>query len=380
MPFAELTTETWGNVAGGLRQGAWWNQLLNFGVELDTEKAGGWAGGKFVAQTHWVANSQRNRTFADYTGTVNPVSGIMASDHLRVFNLYYQQGWRSNTVVLKAGQIAVDDDFMLSGYTGLFANSAFGGMPSQVGNRLAGCCGFSPPFPMYSVAAPGLFLSVRPTESVYLQGGLYDGRPGQDTPDNHGFDWAAQSHWEAGMFFEAGYRYKLCDREATLRLGISHHTGKLESFSTPENGQDDTKQAVPNFYAVHDLELLRSSEGKTLLGLFSRAGITSDPEASMVGAYADAGLNWFGPIPRRPHDVAGVAVSYTRFGEDYRTSTGPNGVAASQTAVELAYEARVTRWLSIQGDVQFLLNPEVNAEAGTRETAVVLGMRARLAF
>jgi porin len=378
-PFAELTTETWGNVAGGLRQGAWWNQLLNFGVELDTQRMGGWPGGKIAAQMHWVANSQRNITFADYTGTVNPVSGIMASDQVRVFNLYYEQSW-SDEVVLKLGQIAVDDDFMLSDYTGLFANSAFGAMPSQVGNRLAGCCGFSPPFPMYSVAAPGIFLEVRPTEALWFKGGIYDGRPGQDTPDNHGFDWAKQSHWEAGVFFEAGYHYGLWERNAALHLGISDHTGKLESFSDPDGGTSDKRQAVPNYYAVYDQELLRSREGKTLVGLFCRAGITSDPDRSMVGGYIDGGLNWFGPIPGRPDDSAGIAASYMRFGQDFRASTGPNGAAADQTTVELAYKAKVTRCFSLQGDVQTLFNPAVNPESGARETAVVLGLRARLTF
>lgn len=380
-PYAILTTETWGNVAGGLKQGVWWNQLLDFGVALDTEKLGGWSGGKFLAQMHWVANSQRSSSFADYTGAINPVSGIMASDHLRVFNLYYEQSWRENAVVLKVGQLAVDDDFMLSSYTGLFANSAFGAIPSQVGNRLGGCCGFSPPFPMYSVAAPGVFLSVRPAESFYVQASVYDGLPGQDNPNNYGFDWASQSHFEVGLFLEGGYHYRVAERAATLRLGVSHHTGELESFSaTPGPGESDTQQAVPNFYAVHDLELLRSSDGKTVLGLFCRAGVTSDPDRSQVAGYGDAGVNWFGPIRGRPEDVAGAAVSYTRFGQDFRESTGPNGVARDQTALELAYKAQVTRWLSIQGDVQFLFNPAVNPESGSRQTATVLGLRARVAF
>ncbi|HWI56008.1 MAG TPA: carbohydrate porin, partial [Bacillota bacterium] len=332
-------------------------------------------------QAHWVENSSRQGSFAEDTGAINPVSGMMAGNHLRVFNLYYRQSWREETVVLKVGQLAADDEFMGSSYTGLFANSAFGAMPSQVGNRLGSCCGFSPAFPIYPVAAPGLFLALHPTQSFSVQSGLYYGRPGFDQPGNHGFDWASQSPPEAGLFFESGYTYHLGKRAATVRLGGTYHTGRLEDFAGINAGDPAaTKQSEPNFYGVHDLELLRSAAGKTVLGLFCRGGLTPSPDHSMVGAYADAGLNWFGPLPGRADDVAGLAVSYTRFGRDFRLSTGPNGVAAEETTLEIAYKAQLARGLSLQADMQFLFNPAVRPDSGTRVTATVLGLRARIVF
>jgi hypothetical protein len=141
----------------------------------------------------------------------------MASDHVRVDNLFYEQSWKDDAVVLKLGQIAADDDFMLSSYNGLFVNSALGAMPSQVSHSLASPLGFSPPFPSLPLAAPGLFIAVRPEEYLY----------------------------------------------------------------------------------------------------------------------------WFGPIPARPDNTAGLAVSYTRFGQSFHESTGPDGVAAEETTLELTYKARV---------------------------------------
>jgi porin len=295
--------------------------------------------------------------------------------------LYYRQTWRDDTVILKAGQLAADDDFMGSSYTGLFANSAFGAMPSQVGNRLAGCCGFSPAFPIYPVAAPGVFLSLQPVESsFYAQAGVYYGRPGMDTPSNYGFDWVSQTPPQAGIFFEGGYRYKIAQRAAVLRLGGSYNTGRLEDFAAMNVGHAGvTRQSVPNFYAVHDLELLHGAGDRTVLGLFCRAGVTPEPERSMVAAYADGGLNWFGPVPGRREDVAGVGVSYSRFGREFREATGPNGVADSETALEIAYKAQITRWFSLQADVQLLFNPAARPGAA-RETAKVFGLRARVNF
>ena len=378
-PFALLTAEGWGNVAGGLRTGAWYNHHLDFGVELDTTKLGLWPGGSMLVQLHWNQNSRDDASFAGYTGAFHPVSSILAENHFRVYNLWYRQAWREETFVFKAGQLAADDDFMGSDYAGLFINSAFGAMPSQVDTPLA--LGNSPAFPIYPVAAPGVFFSVAPAESWYAQAGVYYGRPGPDTGDNYGFDWAGESPFEVAMFFEGGYRYQLANRPATLRLGSAYHTGRWEDFSSQAaNGTVAAQPAAPSFYAIHDWALLASPEGKPVLGLFWRGGMTPEPEMSIVSVYTDAGLNWFGPLPGRPDDVAGAAVSYTRFGDDFRRSTSPGSMAADETTLELTYRAQLTRWLSIQADTQLLFNPAVSPKSGSRETAVVLGLGAQIAF
>ncbi|MCL4181376.1 MAG: hypothetical protein KJ072_27015 [Verrucomicrobia bacterium] len=81
-PFAVLNVEGWGNVAGGLERGDWWNILLDFGFELDTAKLGWWEGGRFMVQAHWVVNRDNDSCFEDYTGAFNPASGVMAGDRV----------------------------------------------------------------------------------------------------------------------------------------------------------------------------------------------------------------------------------------------------------------------------------------------------------
>jgi porin len=380
-PFAVLTVEGWGNVDGGLERGGWWNTLLDFGCELDTAKLGWWEGGRFMVQAHWVVNRDHESCFEDYTGAFNPASGVMAGDHVRIFNLYYQHSWREDAVVLKLGQIAADDDFMGSDYAGLFLNSAFGAMPSQVGTPLATSCGNPPAFPIYSVAAPGGFFHWRPAEPLYTQVGLYYGRPGPDERDNHGFDWVNQSPAELGLFWEAGYSYALRERSATVRFGLSYHTGPVDDFSADTGGEPPaTQQNIPNFYLVHDLALLTDREGKVRLGTFVRGGVTLEPDRSMVSWHADGGLSWFAPWPGREEDAAGIAVSYTRFGSDFRESSVGDGFAEDELALELTYRAQLARWLALQADVQFLFHPAVNLDSSERETATVLGLRAEIEF
>lgn len=380
-PFAILTMEGWGNVAGGLEQRGWGSSLLDFGVELDTAKLGWWQGGLFQVQAHWMWNLSGHAQFAETTGAFNPVSSIDAGDRLRVFNLHYRHSWMEDRLVVKLGQIAADDDFMGSDYAGLFVNSAFGPMPSQVGTPLATAHGSLPAFPIYAVAAPGIFVSVKPHETFYTQLGVYYGRPGLDERDNYGFDWVDDVRGEVGLLWENGWNYQLCDRRAASRAGLSYHNGPLDDFSgRPDHTPPVTQQNAPNFYVVQDLELARDREGTTRLGVFARGGMTPEPDHSMVAWYVDGGLNWFAPIPSRRGDVAGVAVSHTHFGDEYRQSAVGEGIASGETTVEFTYLAPITRWMSLQADAQILFNPALNSESGSRETAVILGLRAQIRF
>lgn len=371
-PFADLTTEVWGNIDGGLQTGIWWNQLLDFGMELDFAKIGGLEGGRFMMQCHWVGNSQKDRTFSDYTGASNPVSGIMAGDHFRFYNLYYRQAWREDLIVVKIGQLAADDDFMLSDYSTLFANSSFGAMPSQVDR---------PSFPIWPVAAPGLFLSLRPAKPLYVQTGVYYGQPGPDTDDNLGFDWTRESDPSVAVFYEGGLNYTLCGRSATVRLGGTYHGGDYDDYGAINSGNPDTgDRGSFSFYAGHDCTLISRQDDTPALALFWRGGLKPEPGQCLVTGYTDAGLNWFGPLPGRPADTTGIAVGCTGFGQEFRKSTQPNGVAACEATVEVAYKAQITRWFSLQTDVQLLFNPAVSASSGSRETATVVGLRAHLSF
>jgi porin len=380
-PFAELTTEVWGNVAGGWQTGGWWNQLLDFGAELDTAKLGWWQNGRFMVDFHWVRNSRADACFVDDTGACNPVSGIMAANHFRVFNLYYQHAWAGEKFQIKAGQLAADDDFMLSDYAGRFLNSAFGALPSQAGTPLARCCHYHPAFPIYPVAAPGLFFRAQPRESFYLQTGVYYGKPGADAADNYGFDWAKESDPGVAVFCEGGFNYTLGQRAATLRLGGNYHSGCFDDFAGMNAGNATAMQRnFYSFYFVQDLVLLADKCGQPKLAAFCRSGFSPQTDRSIVSVYADAGLNWFAPLPGRKDDIAGVAFSLTRFSDNYRRFTGADGVAAAESTLELTYQARLTRWLTLQADTQCLFNPAVNPDSHSRETAFVLGMRAVIRF
>jgi porin len=77
----------------------------------------------------------------------------------------------------------------------------------------------------------------------------------------------------------------------------------------------------------------------------------------------------------------GAALLYTGFSPDFtRSAFNPNGpgvTTAAENVLEFTYQAVLTPWLTVQPDAQVVFNP---ANAHTRATAVVLGIRATVTF
>jgi porin len=377
-PSLTVTGELWQNVRGGASRGGWWNTLVELGAELDLATPGGPAGSSVTAQAHWVENRDTHHCFAETTGAANPASGLMAGAQVRLYNFHYRQKWSDDAVALKLGQLALDDDFMGSDYASLFVNSAFGAMPSQVGTPPYSERRNATAFPVYAVAAPGVHLAARASDSFSWQAGIYHGEPGPDDRRNHGFDWLGHSVSGEVFIFEAAWNFPLGQQPSRLCLGGVQHTGRFTDFEKPNStGGYSATRGLHSFHVTHDFVLSAQADRKPRVAGFWRAGVAPQHDRSLVATYADAGLNWFAPLPGRPDDIAGVALSHTRFGHAFRAAAG---TAASETTVELTYRARITAHFTAQADAQFVFSPACGSAGGEHRTALVLGLRTTLAF
>lgn len=377
-PSFTVTGELWQNAAGGLASGSRWNSLADLSITIDLGALSGTADSSLFVQLFWIESQNTAADFNDLTGTANPVSGLTAGDAWRVFNLFYRQSWSGDRFALKLGQLAIDDDFMGSDYAGLFAFSAFGAMPSQVATGHSGHTGGGCAYPIYAVAAPGVHFSVTIDDRFSLQLGAYHGGPGHDRRANHGFDWDSGSGHGVVVFYEGAYTFSLAGRPSTLHAGGAIHSGRFDNFAalaSDENAPD--VRGLHSFYLIQDLILLARDADRPTLGAFWRAGLSPQHDRSAVHRYADAGLNWFAPLPGRADDTAGVAVSYTEYSDAYRRLD--RSLVAAETALELTYRAHLTRHLAVQGIVQRHFNPRPAAD-GLRHAATVVALRAELTF
>jgi porin len=183
------------------------------------------------------------------------------------------------------------------------------------------------------------------------------------------------------VFTEAAWTGQLASLPNTVRLGGAYHSARFDDFESLADGRDDaTTRGLYSFYVVHDITLASRAEDKPLLGAFWRAGVSPQSDRAVVSTYADAGLNWFGPIPGRDDDIAGLAVACTHFGREFRRASGDEAPAGTETALELTYRAQLTPWWALQADAQWLFEPARDADSGRRETATVVGLRTEFAF
>jgi porin len=372
-----VTGEIWNNASGGLRTGSHWNTLTDLTAEVDLSRLGGAANSSFTTEVFWIENEHNSPVFGQLTGAASPVSASHAADTLRVFNCFYRQSWGDGRYTLKIGQIACDSDFMLSDFSGLFTNAIFGPMPSQVATP-HGAATAGNAWPVFDVASPGIHFRAQITEPLTVQFGVYHGGPGPDKSSNYGFDWRGGSGQGIVMFCEGDYTLQLAGKPSTFRAGSALHTGRFDNFTSLATDPDAGEvRGLYSFYLTQDIVLVAQDKDHPLLGAFWRAGLSPQEGRSIVHRYADAGINWFGPVPGRSDDILGLGVSYMEYGDAYRRLNP--ALAAAETAVELTYHAAITKHLSLQAVVQRLCNP-ATADDGKHHDSTVLGLRARLSF
>lgn len=361
-PYLTYTATLWSNLAGGRATGVRLNGYLDFGLEVDLAKLGAWEGLGFHADFHWW---QGRRPTDELVGSVLALalSDWEAAATLRVFNLYLRQAFDGDRLVFKLGQISADTDFMISRYGGIFLNAGFGDLPSQNLNLDA---------PVYPLAAPGFFASGRPLPWLTARFGAYTGDAGDDVAGNHGFGWAIGSNAGYTFFSEIAAAGPAGRLPATYTLGGIFDTGGSAQFGT---GQE--RRPHYELYVMVDQALIANDRGEPVLGAFASLSGSPQDARNVVGIYADAGLALLGPVPSRPLDVLGAAVSVLRFTQDFQQHEVVAGtpVGHGQTVLEVTYQMAIAPWLVVQPDAQFFFNP-----AFSRRDAYALGVQMTTIF
>jgi porin len=103
-------------------------------------------------------------------------------------------------------------------------------------------------------------------------------------------------------------------------------------------------------------------------------------------------VNWKGPFAGRSHDQAGIALTYAgigaaarHFSQDlvYYSSLG-SPYAQGEPIIEATYRARLTPWLKVQPDLQYVINPGAGIPTPQNpaplKNALVVGVRLTVNF
>lgn len=397
------TGEVFGNVKGGIKQGATYDGQFLPQIDIDLDKLVGWQGASFRAsmlQGHGPAIS------GGWVGNLNNISGVVAvPPATRLYNLWLQQNLFGNALSVRAGIMNADAEFITSLTASLFVNSTFG-WPTWTAFDLPGGG------PAYPLSAPGVRVRVNPgPPGLYMQAAVFSGDPtGHDGSNSlsTGIPSGTVVSFRGGTFIiaEAGYAINQ-DKGAqgpplAFKFGGWYHSSNR--FQDQEFATDGLSLANPastgvpmnhsgdwGIYGVADAVLYQTKDGKTLSG-FVRFGAGTPADRNLIPFYSDAGLTYQGLIPGRDNDTAGIGVAYAKISSSVSaldqqtqifTADPTFPISNYEVVMELTYQAQVTPWLSVQPDLQYIFNPGgnlLNPNGTPRRDALVLGLRSAITF
>jgi porin len=401
---ANYIGEILGNPTGGVRQGTIYEGRLEVLLNLDLEKIAGWSGATVHANAYQIHG--RGLSANDLGNNLLVASNIEAERATRLFDLWLEQHLWSNLVSVRIGQLAADDEFIVSQYASLFVNSTFGWPGITATDLPSGG-------PAYPLSTPGVRVKLQPTDQLSLMAAVFNGDPagrGLGTPQSRDPSGTAfRVNDDAFAIVEAAYALNQ-EKDATglpgtYRIGGWYHSGQFADQRFDAAGlslANSARSGVPGqhrgdygLYAVVDQLVWRAPESKDQgLGVFLRlSGSPSDRDE--VDFYVDGGVNYKGLLPSRSEDVLGLGLAYAHISDaassldrDLNVFNGTSHpVRDYEMALELTYRAQLTPWWTVQPDLQVIFHPgghvpDPTDPMHTRSIgdAVVVGVRTGIVF
>jgi porin len=363
------TSDVFGNFTGGVRRGAIYNGVAQLSLSVDTNKAFGLNGGQFFVDALQIQGYGISGQNLDVLQTAN---GFEADPGTRLWELWYQQSFGDKFDV-KVGQQSVDNEFWISQYGALFANAMFG-WPAAPSYDMAGG---GPDYPLSSL---GVRLRYKPTQSLTVLGGIFDGNPAPGVGDPYRINSSGTSfqlHNGALMLGELQYSINAAPAAGsssaqpsglpgTYKLGFWYNTGR---FPAPQFGtglafaNPTTYSGDYGIYAIADQMVWRSS-ANTAQSLGVYAMVTGAPSnRNLIDFEANAGLVLKAPFKGRDNDSVGVSVGYVDispgvvFASNAGSTTPGSSVPTGETIIEATYLYQIAPWWQVQADVQYFVHP-----------------------
>lgn len=357
---AVYTGDAISNLSGGVQTGGTYLDNLDLQINAGRGRIFGIPG---LSGLLYGLYNNSNEFSAEYVGDAHIVSSIDAAQAWRLFEAWLDWAPRDDdSVSLRVGLYDVNSEFDSSETGGLFVNSAHGMGTDFSQSGLNG----PSTFPVTSLA-----LRVRTTWGTggYGQFAVLDGVPGDpDDPESNEIDLSGDDG--ALVVAEVGWSG---DDWRKLALGAWVYTADFEPLASPGGPQDDGNEG---WYAIADRTVWRGDSAT--VAAFLRIG-QAEERYNPFDGYIGFGTSVAGFLARRPEDEVGLAVAIGLTGDEFEASRQLDGVQTDnhETTVELTYRAPVTDWLTLQPDIQYIINP---GNDPALDDAFVVALRFELAY
>lgn len=403
--FAEGASD-WRTRAGLIPDvGGWRSELGSVGIELDVAYTG-----DFVSNTHggiarkseylgtvdvtiaWEPEAVLDRDLGIFfiygywnhggqpsrsVGDAQVADNIEAPDSIRVFEAWWQRTLFDRRASILVGLYDVNSEFYAIDSAELFLNSSFG-MGGELGNT-----GRSGPS-TFPVAGLGARFKVEPISGFEFQIAAVEGAPGDprrpsatslDLEDGEGAFVIAQVALDRHEFStddeaddivrplqrrRVGRIWAERPRWAQIALGTWLYTAPQPHVSrTNAMGDPIQSRGHPGLYLTVDYDANHLSlDNATDVSLFLQLG-WADGDVGQFAGYTGGGVTLVGLLPWRREDDSGFAVAAAYNGDAFRDSARDAGrePAVAEIALEWTHRVHLADWLSIQGDLQYVVNP-----------------------
>jgi len=386
------------NLGGGLNRDTVFQGALLMMLDMNSGRLVGFEGGLLHIGSLWLHGE---KPFSDrFIGDLNKVNLLDFQNGAWLWELYYEQKLLANRLSIKAGQLAIDRDFIVPEFYNSIASLSLLNQtffyPTMAFNVYD-----QPYFPVghHALAStpygtPGVRLRFDPCSCAYVQAGLYDGNPDRNSP---GTRLKLSRDEGALLYFEVGLKINQ-SKEAhgprgNLKLGAYYHTddfydtyeGTFVAFDNfvaargiplppISGGSARTHQGNYGIYLLADQvlwrELGKDDPAQQGLAGFWRVGFAPE-DRNLTQWGVDGGLVYKGLIPKRDWDTLALAASYLGLSGDLRRAQGDiNAIivgaggpapfpkrADYEGVIELNYKAQVTAWWTVQASVQRVFHP-----------------------
>ena len=354
-------TNVQASVLGGRRTGQAYAGQFGVDVSVDLQKLAGVPGLTFDVAGDWGSGTN----LSDDIGNFFPVAQFFEGRKLRLYNLYLEQSLFDGRLDLKVGRFSTGADFLTAPAGVSLVNEALNPIVLAIQANVPGVT--AEPNATWGSRVLG-----RPTESLSLSLGAFYSDPTIDqlTADGteFGIDTGAGGFFIGELAYLVNYAKGATGLPGRYRAGAYYDTNRYASLRDPareERGNYGLFLAGEQMvYREGDVE---SEQGLSVFAAFVYAPLE---RINTVPYFASAGVSYRGLLPGRDADSAAFALYYGGFSRDLPDRT-------YELILEWTYAVAFSRRVSLQPDIQYVINPGGRAKV---DNALVVGVQLWIEF
>jgi porin len=343
----QYTGELGENAIGGIHDGATYLNQILAQLHVNTARAFGWPGGNLVLEGFY---QNANSLDTQYVGaaqdpSVTDTSGVAM---FRLYQAYYKQDIGQTNLLF--GIYDLETEFGATQPMDIFFNGAYAWTMTLDQSGLNGPSTY-----------PNTSLAFRVRQKIsdqwIVQAAVLDGIPDSTKKPNIN---AVNLNRTAGALLIAEADY-MPTRRTKILAGYWDYTGKFPALGNA--GAEGTERQVYSSSGAYvgGATRLYSQTPRRGLDGFANLGFASS-RTNQIDQSLNLGLVYTGLLADRPLDKIGLAVGLARAGgayKDMQVASG-NRVESYETNFELTYRAPITGWLTVQPDIQYWINPNMD--------------------